>query len=101
MCIFIKPKRCVKFFVIYYIAIIIFVPQNRSLLIIPRSISLDTGSNATGSSQQQQQQNAETAREVKQHENLAADWWNNNGPMAALHALNEIRLAADISKKFI
>ncbi|XP_034474447.1 ubiquinone biosynthesis O-methyltransferase, mitochondrial [Drosophila innubila] len=59
---------------------------------IPRNFSLDTDPVAAGSTQQQQQQNAETAREVKHHENLAAVWWNKNGPMAALHALNEIRV---------
>lgn len=37
------------------------------------------------------QQTAETVREVKHHDDLAADWWNKNGPMAALHAMNEIR----------
>ncbi|ALC39429.1 CG9249 [Drosophila busckii] len=39
-----------------------------------------------------EQQTAETAREVKHHENLAGNWWDKKGPMGALHALNEIRV---------
>ncbi|XP_001357498.4 uncharacterized protein LOC6593399 [Drosophila persimilis] len=35
---------------------------------------------------------ADTKREVQHHENHAADWWNQNGSMEALHALNEIRV---------
>ncbi|XP_060660049.1 ubiquinone biosynthesis O-methyltransferase [Drosophila nasuta] len=66
---------------------------NKSLLRrLPRCFSLDQTSTATGSSHQQEQQNADTAREVKHHENFASDWWNKKGPMAALHALNEIRV---------
>ncbi|XP_032294716.1 ubiquinone biosynthesis O-methyltransferase isoform X2 [Drosophila virilis] len=38
------------------------------------------------------QQTAETVREVKHHDGLAADWWNKTGQMAALHAMNEIRV---------
>lgn len=29
--------------------------------------------------------------DVKRHARLAADWWNPNGPMRALHSLNSIR----------
>ncbi|EDV99103.1 ubiquinone biosynthesis O-methyltransferase [Drosophila grimshawi] len=54
--------------------------------VLSRNICLYNGS------QQQQQQSAETDREVKHHEKYATDWWNKNGPLAALHALNEIRV---------
>ncbi|XP_002069278.3 ubiquinone biosynthesis O-methyltransferase, mitochondrial [Drosophila willistoni] len=30
--------------------------------------------------------------EVRHHENQSENWWNPSGPMAALHALNEIRV---------
>ncbi|KAH8282084.1 hypothetical protein KR054_005391, partial [Drosophila jambulina] len=35
---------------------------------------------------------AGTEKEVRHHENQASDWWNQNGSMGALHALNEIRV---------
>ncbi|BFF94501.1 ubiquinone biosynthesis O-methyltransferase mitochondrial [Drosophila madeirensis] len=35
---------------------------------------------------------SDTKREVEHHENQATDWWNQNGTMEALHALNEIRV---------
>lgn len=57
-------------------------------MVVPRK-SLNT--TAPGGSEKEQQHSAETLREVKHHDKLAADWWNKNGPMAALHALNEIR----------
>ncbi|XP_017006936.2 ubiquinone biosynthesis O-methyltransferase, mitochondrial [Drosophila takahashii] len=33
-----------------------------------------------------------TQKEVRHHENHASEWWNQNGTMGALHALNEIRV---------
>ncbi|EDW89960.1 ubiquinone biosynthesis O-methyltransferase, mitochondrial [Drosophila yakuba] len=35
---------------------------------------------------------AVTQKEVRHHENHASEWWNQNGTMSALHALNEIRV---------
>ncbi|XP_017082539.1 ubiquinone biosynthesis O-methyltransferase, mitochondrial isoform X2 [Drosophila eugracilis] len=35
---------------------------------------------------------AGTQKEVRHHENHASEWWNQNGTMGALHALNEIRV---------
>ncbi|XP_016989325.1 ubiquinone biosynthesis O-methyltransferase, mitochondrial [Drosophila rhopaloa] len=35
---------------------------------------------------------AGTEKEVRHHENHASEWWNQNGTMGALHALNEIRV---------
>ncbi|KAH8410320.1 hypothetical protein KR009_011869, partial [Drosophila setifemur] len=35
---------------------------------------------------------AGTEKEVRHHESHASDWWNQNGTMGALHALNEIRV---------
>ncbi|XP_030238789.1 ubiquinone biosynthesis O-methyltransferase, mitochondrial [Drosophila navojoa] len=65
--------------------------RNLSLIkrsnLLARKINLDANA-GTGSTQQ----TSETIREVKHHENLAANWWNKKGPMAALHALNEIRV---------
>lgn len=29
--------------------------------------------------------------DIRRHANLATDWWNVNGPMKALHSLNQIR----------
>lgn len=31
------------------------------------------------------------AEDVKRHSYLAAEWWNPNGPMKALHSMNQIR----------
>lgn len=59
-------------------------------MVVPRK-NLSTTTQGGSEKEQQQQHNAETLREVKHHDKLAADWWNKNGPMAALHALNEIR----------
>ncbi|XP_013099375.1 ubiquinone biosynthesis O-methyltransferase, mitochondrial [Stomoxys calcitrans] len=36
--------------------------------------------------------NEETQREVQHHSKLAIDWWDRNGPMKALHALNVLRV---------
>ncbi|XP_055375639.1 ubiquinone biosynthesis O-methyltransferase, mitochondrial-like [Condylostylus longicornis] len=33
-----------------------------------------------------------TKDEINHHANLATDWWNKQGPMKALHALNELRV---------
>ncbi|XP_075153008.1 ubiquinone biosynthesis protein COQ3, mitochondrial [Haematobia irritans] len=34
----------------------------------------------------------DTQREVQHHSKLAFDWWDRNGPMKALHALNSLRV---------
>lgn len=31
------------------------------------------------------------AKDVEHHSNLAANWWDPNGPVAPLHLLNDIR----------
>lgn len=31
------------------------------------------------------------AKDVEHHSNLAANWWDPNGPVAPLHSLNDIR----------
>ncbi|XP_030380636.1 ubiquinone biosynthesis O-methyltransferase, mitochondrial [Scaptodrosophila lebanonensis] len=60
---------------------------SRNLKATPVNVVVRKVSNA-----QQQYTTLENASEVKHHENLSKDWWNVNGPMAALHALNAIRV---------
>lgn len=43
---------------------------------------------------------AGTQKEVRHHENHASEWWNQNGTMGALHALNEIRWVNQKSDAF-
>nr|XP_016943520.1 ubiquinone biosynthesis O-methyltransferase, mitochondrial [Drosophila suzukii] len=48
--------------------------------------------NSTRSSSTATSLDAGTQKEVRHHENHATEWWNQNGTMGALHALNEIRV---------
>ncbi|XP_016943520.3 ubiquinone biosynthesis O-methyltransferase [Drosophila suzukii] len=48
--------------------------------------------NSTRSSSTATSLDAGTQKEVRHHENHASEWWNQNGTMGALHALNEIRV---------
>ncbi|XP_002042522.2 ubiquinone biosynthesis O-methyltransferase, mitochondrial [Drosophila sechellia] len=48
--------------------------------------------NSTRSSSTAKPLDAGTQKEVGHHENYASEWWNQNGTMGALHALNEIRV---------
>lgn len=31
------------------------------------------------------------AEDVQHHSNMASEWWNLNGPLRSLHALNDLR----------
>lgn len=63
----------------------------KHLRVAARCLQTDTGKMGSNTQSAITNVSDDTQREVQHHSKLASDWWDRDGPMKALHALNALR----------
>lgn len=63
----------------------------KHLRVSARCLQTDTGKEGSNTQSAITNVSDDTQREVQHHSKLASDWWDRDGPMKALHALNALR----------